>query len=116
MLPSRIACAVLVALATATPVLAQTAVPQDAPIPRGGTLIQQGEGVPIGDQIDTGGLPGVDFDAPETDDAVRGPGGLQNNVGAVGTDAPATSGYDPETFETPLPEGEGVPLPVPPAE
>ncbi|NDV85620.1 hypothetical protein GTW51_02790 [Aurantimonas aggregata] len=95
----------------AAPVFAQTAVPEDAPIPQDGVLIQEGTGVPIGDQIDTGGLPGVDFEDTDADGTVRGPGGLQNNTGAAGTDAPDTSGYNPDPIDAPLPEGEGVPLP-----
>ncbi|MBB4002376.1 MAG: hypothetical protein V7704_05140 [Aurantimonas endophytica] len=105
---------ILVSLAFAvSPAIGQTAVPQDAPIPQDGVLIQEGPGLPIEDQIDTGGLPGVDFDDAGEDSPVRGPGGLQNNTGAVGTNAPDTSGYNPEPLETPLPDDEGLPLSTP---
>ncbi len=96
------------------PAFAQTALPDDAPIPSDGVLVPGNDGVPVEDQIDTGGLPGVTFEETPVDRPPRGPGGLQNNVGAVGTNTPATTGYNP-ALETPLPEGQGVPL-APPSE
>ena len=102
--------ALVISLAFAAgPALAQTTLPDEAPIPSDGVLVPGDAGVPIGDQIDTGGLPGVTFEDTEVDRSPRGPGGLQNNVGAAGTNTPGTSGYNP-ALETPLPDGQGVPL------
>ncbi|MCQ8781041.1 hypothetical protein [Mangrovibrevibacter kandeliae] len=64
-------------------------------------------------------LPGVGTATqPDTEtDAARGPGGLQNGVGAVGTLAPDTSSSNPVPFE-PTSDGDsgiGVPISEPPA-
>ena len=97
----------------AGPALAQTPLPETAPIPSDGVLVPGDAGVPIEDQIDTGALPGVNFGDTDVDRTPRGPGGLQNNVGAIGTNTPATSGYNPVPLATPPVDGEGLPLAAP---
>lgn len=112
---SLLAAAALFALAA--PALAQDAgTPAHAPIPKAGRLVQQGEGVPIEDQAKTGQLPGVGMDAKaQTEgDTIKGPGGLQNGTGAVGTMAPSTSSSNPVPVESGSDDDDfGIPLDQP---
>lgn len=84
--------------------------PAHAPIPENGQLVEQPRGKPISDQISTGGLPGVNFDDTGADRPVRGPGGLQNGVGAVGLAAPSMSSSNPVPLEDTSADRLGIPL------
>ncbi|MCB8836921.1 hypothetical protein [Aurantimonas sp. VKM B-3413] len=93
---------------------AQSSPPASAPIPQNGTLVDPGEGTPVSKNIKSPGLPGVDFEGGGED--VRGPGGLQNNVGAAGMALPSTSSENPVPIMTPdqktldgVPVGAGSP-------
>ncbi|WP_102958874.1 hypothetical protein [Mangrovicella endophytica] len=90
--------------------------PASAPVPKDGTLVQQGAGTPIEDQVPTGGLPGVGDTAADNSTAdgegESGPGGLQNGVGAVGTLTPSASGENPVPVE-PGSDTTGIPLGTP---
>ncbi|WAJ30087.1 hypothetical protein [Antarcticirhabdus aurantiaca] len=63
---------------------------------------------PIGEQLDGGGLPGVFAGGgPARSDIARGPGGLRNGTGAIGTMAPSTSSSNPVPL---VPTQLGIPL------
>jgi len=101
----------LLAVLLAPAASAQDADPSHAPIPKGGALVQQGQGTPIAEQIDTGNLPGVDFEGPDVSRPTRGPGGLENGVGAIGMALPSTSSSNPVPIEPSDDNGlVGVPL------
>ena len=107
--------ATVVASLLATPVFAQTTTPDNAPIPKNGTLVQQPDGMSVSKQIKTGNLPGVDFSAPPADAEAAGPGGLQNEIGAVGMSVPSQSSTNPVPVEPATGDGVGIPLGAPPA-
>jgi hypothetical protein len=63
---------------------------------------------PIGEQLNGGGLPGVFAGGgPARSDIARGPGGLRNGTGAIGTMAPSTSSSNPVPV---VPTQLGIPL------
>ena len=106
--------AALAASLLSAPAVAQTSTPDNAPIPKDGTLVQQPDGTPVSSQIETGGLPGVDFNAPPADADASGPGGLQNGVGAVGMSVPSQSSSNPVPIEPTTGDDAGIPLGTPP--
>lgn len=79
----------LAALALAGPAAAQAT----APVPLDGRTVEINRGTPIEAQ-GAAGLPGVGLDAGGNGrlQSPRGPGGLQNGIGAYGTMAPDTTG------------------------
>lgn len=101
--------------------LAQTAAePNAAPMPLNDGTISNATGTPIGSGMATG-TPGVGLDTNEATEgagATKGPGGLQNGVGAEGTLAPSTTGSNNDVIDTPAasgPDEGGIPLDPAPA-
>ncbi|MEX6507490.1 hypothetical protein [Jiella sp. M17.18] len=101
------------ALALVPAAFAQARHHRHAPIPENGRLVRVDSGTPISPAVHTN-LPGVDFSG--YGGPARGPGGLQNNVGAVGVALPSTSSSNPVPIEQPgittlggVPVGAGSP-------
>ncbi|MEN3792061.1 hypothetical protein [Fulvimarina sp. MAC3] len=89
----------------ATEASAQTM--DSAPIPSGGAVVEYDAGIPLGQRSQFYGLPGVDLNDGVGKVRPRGPGGLENNVGAIGMATPSTSSANPR----PLDDTEsGIPL------
>ena len=89
---------------------AQTSGGESAPVPVGGTLVEE-NGTPLDTQIEAPGLPGVgDLGAGSPRDTAAGPGGLQNRVGAIGTMAPSTSSYNPVPVPVDGDDAAGIPI------
>lgn len=109
------------ALAVGGSALAQTAPePKAAPMPLNDGSLSTATGTPIGQGLATG-TPGVGLDtnaATEGAGATKGPGGLQNGVGAEGTLAPSTTGSNDDVLDQPAAAGAsdgGIPLSPTPA-
>jgi len=109
----RLCAAAALSLAAVLPAAAQSS----APIPLNGQLAQVRTGTPIEDQ-DRTDLPGVntDLSSSNRDASPRGPGGLQNGIGAYGVMAPDASGTAGNTL-TRIPgaipdtnNGVGIPI------
>lgn len=104
-------------LAATAPALAQAS----APMPMNGQAVEVGSGTPI--EGSGTNLPGVNLDLSSSnrEQSPRGPGGLQNGVGAYGVMAPDASGTAGNTL-TRIPgaipdtnSGIGIPLGTPDA-
>jgi len=109
----RLCAIAAVSLAAALPAAAQSS----APMPVDGRLVQVRGATPIEAQ-DRTNLPGVNLDLSSSnrDASPRGPGGLQNGVGAYGVMAPDASGTAGNTL-TRIPgaipdtnNGVGIPI------
>ncbi|MEE2953333.1 hypothetical protein SAMN06297251_12250 [Fulvimarina manganoxydans] len=108
---------ILAALAMAAVLAAGPAYAQSqdsAPLP-GTTISGEGEALaPIGAGSN---LPGVGEGESANEEEPRGPGGLQNNIGAIGMSAPDTSSANPLPLQTDRAgEGGGIPLETPVAD
>lgn len=106
----RVALATVLVTLLGAAASAQEPVPENAPIPRDGVLVETDAAIEVDDAGTAPGLPGVGLDGPQ-DEGQRGPGGLSNGVGAIGTTAPSTSGYNPVPLgATEDRTGVGIPL------
>ena len=61
----------------------------------GDVVYETNRGSTLSPRSEFSGLPGVDLSDGAGKVRVRGPGGLQNNVGAIGMAAPSTSSANP---------------------
>lgn len=71
----------------------------NAPMPSGGTVVEYGAGIAIGQRGQFSGLPGVDLTDGVGKVRPRGPGGLSNNIGAIGMATPSTSSANPQPLQ-----------------
>ncbi|MER0237501.1 hypothetical protein [Fulvimarina sp. MAC8] len=83
----------------------------NAPMPSGGAVVEYGAGIPLGQRGQFYGLPGVDLNDGVGKVRRRGPGGLENNVGAIGMATPSTSSSNPQPLldDTPT-TNRGIPI------
>lgn len=90
---------------------------QSAPVPIGGRMVEVQAGTPVEAAGRVSGLPGVGMDLGSmADQSPKGPGGLQNGVGAYGVMAPDASGTAGNTLTRvpgSLPDaGPGLGIPI----
>ncbi|EAU42905.1 hypothetical protein FP2506_08686 [Fulvimarina pelagi HTCC2506] len=83
----------------------------NAPMTSGGTVVEYGAGYPTGQRGQYSGLPGVDLNDGIGEPRRRGPGGLENNVGAIGMALPSTSSSNPQPLQDDrATRGGGLPI------